>query len=64
MDNKEFIEKEYKKATLRETLESATKLYNKYKEKALKYSYLTLLIDEDRKRIKAEIKEIEKGAGE
>lgn len=60
MDNKEFMEKEYKKATLRESLKSATKLYNKYKEKALKYSYLTLLIDEDRKRIKEQIELLEK----
>jgi hypothetical protein len=60
MDNKEFIEKEYKKATLRENLESATKLYNNYKEKALKYSYLTLLIDEDRKRIKERIELLDK----
>lgn len=60
MDNKEFMEKEYKKATLREDLNRATNLYNKYKYKALKYSYLTLLIDEDRKKIKEQIELLDK----
>jgi hypothetical protein len=63
MANKEFIEKEYKKATLREDLKIATKIYNKYKEKALKYSYLTLLIEEDRKRIKEQIELLDKSEG-
>lgn len=63
MDNKELMEKEYKKATLREDLKSATKLYNNYKEKALKYSYLTLLIEEDKKRIKEQIELLDKSEG-
>lgn len=52
-----------KLATLREDLRRTTKLYNKYKEKVLDYSYLAFTIDEDRKRIKKQIELLEKDEG-
>ena len=62
MDNKEYKERMYKIAVIREALTKATEYEKEYQEKAEKYAYLAIMLQEDRKRLKKELKELEEGA--
>lgn len=62
MDNKEYKTRMYKMAVIREALTKATEYEKEYQEKAKKYAYLAIMLQEDRKRLKKELKELEEGA--
>jgi len=58
MDNKEYRARMYKMAEIREALTKATEYEKEYQEKAEKYAYLVIMLQEDRKRLKKELQEL------
>lgn len=62
MDNKEYKERMYKTAVIHEALMKAAEYAKEYEEKAEKYTYLAVMLREDCKRLKNELKELEEGA--
>ncbi len=64
MDDEEYKEREYKKkmykiALINSQLTQAAEYAREYETKARKYTYLALTLQEDCKRLKNELKELE-----
>lgn len=62
MDNKEYKARMYKMAVIRDSLSQAAEYAREYEAKAKKYAYLAIMLREDCKRLKNELKELEEGA--
>ena len=62
MDNKECKERAYKIALINSQLMQAAEYAREYEAKAEKYAYLALTLQEDCKRLRNELKELEEGA--
>lgn len=62
MDDKEYKERAYKIALINSQLMQAAEYAREYEAKAEKYVYLALTLQEDCKRLKKELKELEEGA--
>ena len=61
MDDKEYKERMYKAALIRDSLRQAAEYAKEYKAKAEKYAYLAITLQEDCKRLKKELKDLEEG---